>query len=518
MTDMKITQCVALLAGFVSLSACEAPQPSPIRPDDDKANDGSNTGALTAADLWRDDLPRSAVVQLFNWPFAAIEAEMCDLADQGFSHVHVSPPQVSNGGPWWGRYQPLDYRKIAGPLGDEAAFASMLAEADRCDVVIVADVVLNHMANLGLNSGELYYPQGCDRSLPLASSSNACLFAPQNFHNEECISNYDNLCAVLYGRICGGSPDRGLPDLATGNCGGRPTLDPNERNFDPHVAAMAKDYLARLVDLGVRAFRFDAAKHMHPAFLAEVLSDPRLANTWSYGEIITSRADDQSLSFYRNLPLDFMDFPFASTLKNAFSFGGDLRSISNAINEQRGLPGYASVAFVTNHDVWGNDGGLGYRYGSSNEWRNRNVNGEHFRDEMLAHMVILGRNDGIPYVYSEYTDGPSQDYRDDAYSYVNFHRRPAISALMRFHSATLSFPQTWRWEDAEHLVWSRGELALMAVNKSGAAWPLDSVVSGLADGVYVDLLTQQRVSARGGRVTALVPPRGGLVLMRALDG
>src|SRR3712207_2390049 len=67
---------------------------------------------------------RNVIVQLFDWPFTKIEAAIPKLRALGYSHVHVSPPQQSNGQipEWWGRYQPVDFSVIAGPLGNEDEF------------------------------------------------------------------------------------------------------------------------------------------------------------------------------------------------------------------------------------------------------------------------------------------------------------------------------------------------------------------------------------------------------------
>ena len=69
----------------------------------------------------------NVIVQLFNWSFDDIKDNMEELRAHGYSHIHVSPPQESNEHvwQWWGRYQPVDYSIIKGPLGNEAAFQQM---------------------------------------------------------------------------------------------------------------------------------------------------------------------------------------------------------------------------------------------------------------------------------------------------------------------------------------------------------------------------------------------------------
>lgn len=452
-----------------------------------------------------EDLPRSAVVQLFNWPFTAIRDEVCDLGQMGFSHIHVSPPQLSNPSTaWWGRYQPMDYRVIDSPLGNEADFEAMTQRAEECGVTIIADVVINHMANLGLNTGDLYYPPGCNRSRPLNSGDGSCLVAPQNFHNEECIFDYGNHCAVMYGRICGGG-DRGLPDLATGFCEPGGFLDIHSRNYDPHVFGVVKEYLQRLQALGVGGFRIDAAKHMHPAFLYDLLTDPQVqgATEYMYGEIIADRVSDPTLEAYRHVPeLDFMDFPLTRSLIDTFGFGGNLGELEAITGTDRALDGASSVSFVTNHDVWGNEGGLGYRFSNH-------------QDELLAHIYVLGRGDGLAYVYSEFTDGPSQQYRGFGEDYVFFHRRDNVKDMLAFHTRLLGEPTRPKWQDPSHLAFARGQRGFVAINKGGNAWDIGGVDTGLPDGSYIDALSGNTFFASGGRISGSVPARWGLMLIPA---
>ena len=56
-----------------------------------------------------------AIFHAFNQQFKDVENFVCTLADQGYSHVQISPTQKSNEGrEWWKRYQPFDYSVIEG--------------------------------------------------------------------------------------------------------------------------------------------------------------------------------------------------------------------------------------------------------------------------------------------------------------------------------------------------------------------------------------------------------------------
>src|SRR5688572_3014532 len=70
---------------------------------------------------------RNVIIQLFNWPFVEIQRVLPELKERGYSHVHVSPPQLSNERvwQWWGRYQPIDFTLLKGPLGNEWEFKQL---------------------------------------------------------------------------------------------------------------------------------------------------------------------------------------------------------------------------------------------------------------------------------------------------------------------------------------------------------------------------------------------------------
>ena len=68
------------------------------------------------------------------------------LGPAGYGYVQVSPPpEHIQGGQWWTSYQPVSY-KIAGRLGDRAAFKNMVNTCHAAGVKVIADAVINHMA------------------------------------------------------------------------------------------------------------------------------------------------------------------------------------------------------------------------------------------------------------------------------------------------------------------------------------------------------------------------------------
>lgn len=84
---------------------------------------------------------------LFEWRFDSVAKACTDsLGPAGYGYVQVSPPQEHvQGSQWWTSYQPVSYR-IAGRLGDRAAFKAMVDTCHAAGVKVVADSVINHMA------------------------------------------------------------------------------------------------------------------------------------------------------------------------------------------------------------------------------------------------------------------------------------------------------------------------------------------------------------------------------------
>ncbi len=249
-----------------------------------------------------------AIFHAFNDKYSDVAGYVCQVGAQGYSHVQISPAQKSNPDPaWWARYQPVDYRVIEGPLGTEADLAALIQKAHGCGVRVIADVVFNHMANLG-HVG-LSFPG----------------MAAQDFHTQCCI-------------------DYGLRDSVI-NCWlgcDLPDLDQSK----PDVQSAHRAHLQKLVDLGIDGFRFDAAKHMSvdavAAYIA-VVNQITHGNSWNYLEVIEDGTT--SAETYDSVAT-VTDFILYGSMKAAFSFGGDLRTlrVPTAVGDPR------SVTFGRNHD------------------------------------------------------------------------------------------------------------------------------------------------------------------------
>ena len=299
-----------------------------------------------------------AIFHAFNQQFKDVENFVCILAEQGYSHVQISPAQKSNpGGEWWKRYQPFDYSVIEG-LGSESDLESLIDKAHSCNVKVIADVVFNHMANLDGGDGFedlTKYP---------GLSPNDFNTVAGDIGKKPCNINYSD-----------GNTDSEL------NCwlGGLPDL-----KFTENVKAIQKAHLKKLLALGVDGFRFDAAKHMPKNVVKEYIDyidKESNGKTWNYLEVIE---DNDTKAEDYNWIAAVTDFRLYNSLKSAFTFGGDLRSLpATAINDTR------SVTFGTNHDT-------------IKKLNSFAINPyDDITDSYLATAYALAREEGTPLIFNE---------------------------------------------------------------------------------------------------------------------
>lgn len=283
--------------------------------------------------------PGVIIVQLFDWPFTKVQKALPRLQKLGVTHVLVSPPQKSHDSTrWWGRYQPVDFTRIEGPLGNAEALHSLCLAAGQRGMAVVADTVIHHLSN-----ESRYVKMRGDRILS---------------------AQYPHFCRNDLSGVHRLGKGRGLPILDTRS---------------PWVRSQLRQYLHDLFELGVRGYRFDSAKHIDPHLFPHLLEG--LPPVLSFGELVYSEPEHFPTDYWHSMR--GYDFPLAAHLKRAFAPGGDLGSLLHP----RCLWGPVSVPFVNHHDLIKNRKGFStFRISDPT-------------DRRLAYAYILGRGEGVPLVY-----------------------------------------------------------------------------------------------------------------------
>lgn len=426
----------------------------------------------------------NVILHAFNWTYREIINAADNIRDFGYRFVLVSPPAFSEGGAWWARYQPKDYRILLSPLGNKRDFTQMIEALEEKGIDVIVDVILNHMAN-EQRADRLDFP-GQDalnryRNDPVYEQNKIYgdlrnnLFSPLDFNPASCIRDWEDLDEVRLGRLC--NNDEGLPDLKSNDW----------------VITQQHAYLSKLKELGACGFRLDAAKQLPLHHLNGVVTDSLKAGMFIFGEVI-----DHNLFTKPHFLRDYInetdhcayDFPLHNTIVAAFRPGGSLKWLVNPAIHGSALPTERSVSFVITHDIPNNSMFRGLIMDRV--------------DEHLAYAYILGKDGGVPMVYSDKgeADGLYKDYWKDAY------RRHDIVNMIGFHNRVHGTTMQFMDEGDCFLLLRREHKGVVGINK--CAHEIRTVRN--TDGLwwhrnYRDVLTGDSFSINSHQHEFVIPPR-----------
>ncbi|MEV6732727.1 MULTISPECIES: carbohydrate-binding module family 20 domain-containing protein [unclassified Streptomyces] len=403
---------------------------------------------------------------LFEWRFESVAKACTDsLGPAGYGYVQVSPPQEHiQGSQWWTSYQPVSY-KIAGRLGDRAAFRAMVDTCHAAGVKVVADSVINHMAAAdGVGTGGSSYTKYGYPGVYSGSDMDDCRATISNYQDRANVQN----CELVQ-----------LADLDTG---------------EDYVRGRIAGYLNDLLSLGVDGFRIDAAKHMPAADLANIKA--RLTNPGVYWkqEAIYGAGEAVSPSEYLGNG-DVQEFRYARDLKRVFQ-NENLAYLKNFGEAWGYMASGQSAVFVDNHDTERVGDTLNYKDGSA---------------YTLAGVFMLAWPYGSPDVHSgyEWTDkdaGPPNGGTVNACYTDGWkcqHAWREISSMVGFRNAARGQAVTNWWDNGgDQIAFGRGAKAYVAINHEGAALTR-TFQSSLPAGDYCDVQSGRAVSVNSaGQFTA----------------
>ncbi|KAG2003534.1 alpha amylase [Coprinopsis cinerea AmutBmut pab1-1] len=245
--------------------------------------------SLSAAQSSFNNGQKGGIVELFGWPWNDIAKECEFLGKAGYMGVKVWAPNEHVWGshyyepdgqfrPWYFVYQPVSYR-LQSRMGTHEELRNMINSCRRAGVRVYADAVINHMSGQGtdiqnhrVGNCELYSGHNATENSPYYTSGNTFLinpftgtrptlefpavpFGPTDFHCERSLNSWTDGIVVTKGWLVG------LTDLNTSK---------------PYVQDRIATYLTDLLSIGFSGFRVDAAKHIGPQDMAQILA--RLKN------------------------------------------------------------------------------------------------------------------------------------------------------------------------------------------------------------------------------------------------
>ncbi len=406
------------------------------------------------------------------WPFSAIEANLDRIEAAGFNAIQISPVQrirvpksdeisaAEPTGPWWLFYQPVSFKTVGNyKLGTEADFKRLCDKAEKKEIKIIVDVVLNHVADTG---------QPVQQEVQLDPE----LRDPDLYHHEGSIEHWQDRREVTQ-RMLGS-----LPDLKT----------QDQRVQDMHV-----QFLNTCIDLGADGFRFDAAKHIETnggedtaPWAGDYWEDVtgRLKNPtklYLFGEVLQDKGDNLNryLSYY-----DITCHNYGGVLRLAIQ-DRNLSGLQSRITHLSGIERNRGLAYVENHDDYEHDKSKTMTY-----WERK-----------LANAYLIARAGLAPRVL----DRPEDDLWED----------PDLVAVNHFRNAVVGTEEYLRFPSPHIAIVERGTKAVVVINVGYAA-DLD-VQTALADGAYLNRAsTPCTLQATNGRLKGQLP--GGAVFVAYDNG
>ena len=323
------------------------PGGSPVELTMEKNDDGTITLSYTVNAQMVEDtsgVQDGVTLHCWNWSFEEIEANMAEIAAQGYTAIQTSPIQplkeATNlstntvGEHWWVYYQPIDFEittQSGNALGTKDELISMIETAHKYDIKVIVDVVANHLANETGNN--------------LSSAIPEYLRADKYWHDiTKNTTDWNDRYEVT--QYCMG----GLPDLNTAN---------------EEIQGYVLDFLKECVDAGVDGFRFDAAKSIetpddeigiasnfwHTVITgAEAYAEEQNGkDLYIYGEILDTTTGLPVSAYTKYMAIT--DNSWGNTLRG--NIASDKAAMAGGYN--KAAPASALILWAESHDTYATD-------------------------------------------------------------------------------------------------------------------------------------------------------------------
>ncbi len=417
-----------------------------------------------------DNLPSNTkdgvILHAFDWSFNTIKNELPNIAASGYKSIQVSPVQgTKNSGTdaskWWLLYQPTNQSVGNTQLGTEAEFKALCTEAEKYNISIIVDVVMNHMANNG-NADEL------------DSTVDSSFKNTNYYHNLGQCTNWSDRYSITQEGI-------GMPDLNTQNS---------------EVQGKAITFLNKCVEDGADGFRFDAAKHIETNigldagkswsgnYWANVLGNLKSKSTlFIYGEILQDGTVD-NISSYETF-MNVTTSSFSYNLRNAIT-STNLSSIGTSFN---GIDSNKAVDFVETHD--------NYEDGTTKNLTDT--------QRKIGWAIAAGRANATPLFF----DRPTNSIGNEGDS---LWKDPDIVAINKFHNAMKGQSEYFRWtNNNQTMLIDRGTIGTVIVN-DGSNTSISSATN-LANGTYTNHGSSScTLTVSNGTISGTIPANSIVVL------
>jgi len=440
------------------------------------------------------------ILHVWSWDFPTIAEIMKQIADAGFTMLQTSPvnacfsPEGGNikifdqkEGNWYHYYQPTDWTIGNNILGTEEEMKAMLDSAKKYDVRVLVDVLPNHTAfDIDLVTDGFYEAVGGRDKM-------------FHTHGLEGINDYNDRTQCTHQGV------GGLPDVNTEN---------------PRFQKYYMGFVNRLIELGVRGFRYDTAKHIG------VHSDPLDTEAGvtenDFWDVATGRKEVLGVSLA--IPYDSL-FVYGEDLQDrtvpeeeyASYFGQTASSYGHVLREaltkrstkdldlvswyHRAAPEHLTT-WVESHDT----------YCNANE--SAGLTDAQIR---TGWVFLTARQNGTPLFFSRPMNSTRENYWGDNLLGARgndefFH--PEVVAVNKFRQQmngqveSISFS-----EDGETIVVNRGDKGAAVINLAADANAIE-LATTLPDGEYKDQVYGMTFTAENGLLKGETLPETTYIIAR----
>ena len=440
------------------------------------------------------------ILHVWSWDFNTIAENMKQIADAGYTMLQTSPvnacfsPEGGNikildekEGNWYHYYQPTDWTIGNNILGTEEEMQVMLDSAKKYDIRVLVDVLPNHTAfNIDLVTDEFYAAVGGREKM-----FHSCVL--------EGIHDYsDRTQCTLQGV-------GGLPDVNTEN---------------PLFQKYYMQFVNKLLEMGVRGFRYDTAKHI--GVHSDPLDTAAGVTENDFWDVATGRKEVLGVSLA--LPYDSL-FVYGEVLQGggvpeaeyAGYFGQTASSYGHVLREalwkrsakdidlvswyHSAAPEYLTT-WVESHDT----------YCDANE--SAGLTDAQIR---TGWVLLTARQNGTPLFYSRPMNSTRENYFGDNLLGARgndefFH--PEVVAVNKFRQEMNGQTEDMKVsEDGEVIVVNRGDKGAAIINFALEANEVE-FPTALADGEYTDAVYGTTFKVENGLLKGSAAPETTYIIVR----
>lgn len=434
------------------------------------------------------------ILHAWSWSFPEIAANMKTIKEAGFTMVQTSPVQecynpegggkkifdenVTEGN-WYYYYQPTDWKIGNQIVGTRDQMLAMMDSAAKYDIDIIVDVLPNHTAfDIDAVSEDFYKAVGGRDKM---------------FHTNGLtpINNYSDR------EQCTLQAMGALPDVNTEN---------------PAFQKYYLEFINDLVNMGVKGFRYDTAKHI--GVHSDPVDEAAGVKENDFWDVVTGRKSVkgvklavpyESLFVYGEVLQDkgVPEAEYADYMgQTASSYGHVIREMldkgsANGLDivsfHHSAAPEYLTT-WVESHDT----------YANAHE-------SAHLTDEQVraAYVFLTARQNGVPLFFNRPAGSTRQAYWGNNVLGARgndefFH--PEVAAANKFRSSMNGQKEDIRIsEDGKVILVNRGKKGAAVVNISKDASKA-VLPTGLPDGTYRDVVYGKEFKVKKGKLTGYLAP------------